>query len=600
MIEYSIAEIKKMNVDELSEVAKAIREQIIKTVSINGGHLASNLGIVELTIALHYVFNSPRDLFFFDVSHQVYTHKLLTGRSSDFYTLRKYRGITGFSNKEESVHDIYEAGHSSTSISAALGYLEAKETNPDLFDDAIAVIGDAAIVNGLSLEALNYLGSKPNQKMIVILNDNEMGISKNVGGLAKTFTNIRAKGRFKILRKIMPKFLKRMMKSYAYSYTLFNSMGLKYLGVIDGHDFKALIKALNYAKNSPTSVIIHVKTIKGKGYNFSEEDKTGYWHHTNAFDIESGVQKVNPQDTYNFGSCLSDYLLSLYQNNHHELRVITPGMAYGSGLESFQVNAPKAFIDVGIAEENAIVMATAMAQAGLKPFVFVYSTFLQRAYDEIIHDMARNNQGVVIALDRSGIVDGDGGTHQGIYDVAYLSSIPGVIITAPRNLQEAKLLVDYGMAINKPLVIRYPKNAISNIKNEIKDVTKYDIIKDGSSYVVAYGPVLDELEAAINDNNLKVGLINARFIRPFDQDLIKRLLMDCHKLYFYEEVVANNCLASQIISYANQLKNEKVIDSFEIVSFSLPDTYLETGNRDELKEQYGLSIQAFVEYLKGE
>lgn len=600
MIEYSIDKLKKMNLDELLALAKNIREQIIKTVSINGGHLASNLGMVELTIALHYVFNSPHDLFFFDVSHQVYTHKLLTGRATNFDSLRKYQGITGFTNKQESIHDIYEAGHSSTSISAALGYLEAKETIPDLFDNAIAIIGDAAIVNGLSLEALNYLGSKPSQKMIVILNDNEMGISKNVGALAKTFTNIRAKGRFKILRKIMPKFLKRMMKSYAYSYTLFSSMGLKYLGVIDGHDFKALIKALNYAKSSTTSVIIHVKTIKGKGYKFSEEDKTGYWHHTNAFDIESGVQKSNAQDIYNFGKSISDYLLSIYQNNHPELRVITPGMAYGSGLESFQVNAPKAFIDVGIAEENAIVMATAMAQAGLKPFVFVYSTFLQRAYDEIIHDMARNNQGVVIALDRSGIVEGDGSTHQGIYDVAYLSSIPGVIITAPRNLHEATLLVDYALNINKPLVIRYPKNAQSNEITEISDISKYDIMIEGSTYVISYGPVLDELATAFRNNNLTIGLINARFIRPFDQSLIKELLIKQCKLYFYEEVVANNNLASQIINYANELKNQKLIDTYNIVSFSLPDTYLETGNREELKKQYGLSVQEFIEYLKGE
>lgn len=598
-MKYSIEKLKAMNIDELYQLAANLRNEILHTVKDTGGHLASNLGVVELTIALHFVFESPKDLFFFDVSHQSYVHKLLTGRDDVFPKLRKYNGLSGFSSKLESQHDIYEAGHSSTSISAALGYLEAKTENPELFDNAIAVIGDASIVNGLSLEAINYLGSKPNQKLIIILNDNEMGISKNVGGLAKTLNRIRVKGQLKLLRRMIPNNFKRMMKSIAYKNTLFNSMGIKYLGVIDGHNLKELIQYLEYAKKSPNSVILHIKTIKGKGYKFAEEDKTGVWHSTPPFDLESGVQKANELEPYLFGSHIANYLLEKVKMGVSNLRVITPGMSYGSGLDDFASFAPRQFIDVGIAEENAVLMASSMAQAGLKPYVFVYSTFLQRAYDEIIHDMARLNQPVVICLDRSGIVDGDGPTHQGIYDIAYMSSIPNLHILAPRDIGEVKRMLDYTEKHPNSYVIRYPKYAycLQNISIE-PDIVRWEIVKESKNqkYLITYGPNIDVFEKL--SKNSSIGIINARAIRPFDQELVHTLLLKKNKLYFYEEVIQNNCLASQVLVYANELIQKKEIQNFYIQSKTLPDTYLPVGNKEELLHHYQMTIKEYIKQIE--
>lgn len=595
---YSISEIKKMNIEQLKEVASSLRSDIINTVKNNGGHLASNLGVVELTIALHYVFNSPKDVMLFDVSHQTYVHKLLTGRQDRFHTLRMYNGISGFSSSDESEHDVFEAGHSSTSISLGLGYLEAKTNNPQLFDNIISIIGDASIVNGLSMEALNYLGSKPDQKMIIILNDNEMGISKSTGGLAKTFNKIRVKGRFKFLRKITPTKLKKMMKMMAYKNTPFSGFGLKYLGVIDGHDIKQLIEYLEYAKKSPNSVVLHIKTKKGKGYSFAEEDKTGIWHSTNSFNVETGIQVNTKSDNLNFGLRLAKILSEKVSCGYENIRVITPGMTYGSGLLDFSVNHPSKFIDVGIAEENATVMASAMAKGGLIPFVFMYSTFLQRSYDQIIHDAARKNEHVVFCVDRAGIVDGDGATHQGIYDVAYLSTIPNVKIIAPSSVSELELIISY--VINNPgtYVIRYPKFSINEEKYINWDINRWNIVKESSNkkYIITYGPSVGLFNEKINDKS--IGLINASFIKPFDSLLINKLLQENNKLYFYEEVIKNNSLSSQVIEYANELLVNKKIDKFYIHSKSLPNTYLEVGSKEELLNKYDMNIDDFIKKVE--
>lgn len=596
---YSIEALKKMNIKELESLSKDIRQTLINTVSHTGGHLASNLGIVELTIAMHYVFDSPHDLFFFDVSHQTYVHKLLTGRSDKFETLRKYGGLSGFASRKESIHDHFEAGHSSTCLSAALGYLNVKETNPSLFGDAIVVIGDASIVNGVSMEALNYLGSKPNQKLIIILNDNEMGVSKSVGGLARTFNKIRVKGHFKVLRKIAPRSLKIMMKSIAYKNNFLSGFGIKYLGVIDGHNIKELIDYLEYAKKSSSSVILHVKTQKGKGYKFAEEDKTGLWHSTPPFDVESGLPIIKKDERLVFGQMLGEKLNEFVDTNPHKIKVITPGMAYGSGLEMFQTSHPSDFIDVGIAEENAILMATSIAQNGIIPIVFMYSTFLQRAYDELIHDLARNNSHAIICVDRAGIVDGDGPTHQGIYDIAYLSTIPKLNILMPRNIQEANEMLKYSLENAGLFVIRYPKEALNYGNDDVFSFNKWKVLKPSSTkYIISYGPSLDTIYE--NLKNTDIGLINASTIKPFDQDLIKNLLQNKAKLYFYEEVVANNSLASQVINYANQLYLDKVIPMFYIKSKSLPDDYLVQGNKEELMNLYNLNIKKFIEEIGGE
>lgn len=595
----SITELKKMNIKELNQLASDLRNKIINTLSKTGGHLSSNLGVVELTIALHYVFNSPKDLFFYDVSHQTYVHKLLTGRYDEFDNLRKLNGISGFLSKKESEHDIFEAGHSSTSISAALGYLEAKKDNPELFDNAISVIGDASIVNGLSMEALNYLGSKQDQKLIIILNDNEMGISKNVGGLARTFNRIRVKNRFKLLRKITPKFIKNLMKSMAYKKTPFSGFGLKYLGVIDGHNIKELIEYFEYAKKSPTSVILHVKTQKGKGYSFAEEDKTGLWHSTYPFDIVTGIQYDKNNDKYLFGEKFGEILSDKINNGISNIRVMSAGMIYGTGLTTFASLHPDKMIDVGIAEENAVVMASTMSSGGLIPFVFIYSTFLQRAYDELIHDFARNNSHGCICIDRAGIVSGDGPTHQGIYDVAYLSSIPGLRILSPKDVSELNGMIDYVINNPAPYAIRYPKYSNKLIEKSSFNM-KWNILKESTNnkYIISYGPVLDDLKEALNDT--EIGLINASTIKPLDFDLIKDLLGKRYRLYIYEEVINTGSMKMQMVDYANDLYQSGIIDSFKIKSKTLPDTYLEVGEKSELLDLYNMYIKDFVNFVKND
>lgn len=593
---YSIDKLKSMSIEEMYQLAQNLRTDIINTVKTNGGHLASNLGVVELTIALHYVFNSPKDVMIYDVSHQTYVHKLLTGRENEFHTLRKYQGLSGFSNSDESEHDVFEAGHSSTSISLGLGYLEAKTENSDLFDNIISIIGDASIVNGLSMEALNYLGSKPDQKMIIILNDNEMGISKSTGALAKTFNKIRVKGRFKFIRKITPKSIKRLMKSMAYKNTPFSGFGLKYLGVIDGHDIKQLIEHLEYAKKCSTSVVLHIKTKKGKGYSFAEEDKTGLWHSTGIFDEESGIQNKGNDDNLNFGYNISKKLDQIIDDGNKLIRVISPGMTYGSGLLDFSVKHPRNFIDVGIAEENACVMAGAMAQGGLIPFVFIYSTFLQRSYDQIIHDVARKNQHVVFCIDRAGIVDGDGPTHQGIFDVAYLSTIPNIKILNPSSIYELNSMIEYVIKNPGTYAIRYPKCAIDSI-SKYDFQGKWQVIKESENhkYIISYGPNLNIIENEIGES--KTGLINANIIKPFDENLITKLLKENYTLYFYEEVVKNNSLASQVIEFANELKQRNIINTFNIYKTSLPNDYLEVGSKNELLDKYDLNIAKFVQRI---
>ena len=597
---YSINEIKKMNISELNKLAENLRKDIINVVKTNGGHLASNLGVVELTIALHYVFNSPKDVILYDVSHQTYVHKLLTGRENLFPKLRMYKGLSGFSSSDESEHDIFDAGHSSTSLSLGIGYLEAKTEYPDIFDNIISVIGDASIVNGLSMEALNYLGSKPEHKMIIILNDNDMGISKSTGGLAKTFNKIRAKGRFKILRRITPKSLKKMMKLIAYKNTPFSGFGLKYLGVIDGHDIKQLIEYLEYAKKSPTSVVLHIKTKKGKGFSFAEEDKTGIWHSTNSFDEISGIQTKNKFDNCNFGINLAKKLSDEIDNGLTKIRVITAGMTYGCGLLDFSVRHPKNFIDVGIAEESATVMAASMAKGGLIPFVFIYSTFLQRSYDQIIHDVARKNEHVVFCIDRAGIVDSDGPTHQGIYDVAFLSTIPNIKIFSPSSIEELNIIIDY--VINNPgtYAIRYPKYDSSNEMIISDIVDKWKILKESTNnkYIISYGPNLSTINEFLLNKN--TGLINACLIKPYDEELIYNLLKNNYKLYFYEEVVRNNSLSNQVLDFANQLFLNNKIEKYFIKSKTLPNTYLEVGKKEELLNQYQMNIFDFVKSVEEE
>lgn len=592
----TIQQIKQMNDKELQTLARQIRTTIIETVSQNGGHLASNLGVVELTIALHKVFDSPKDKLIFDVSHQTYAHKIITGRLNQFTTLRKYKGLSGFSKYAESIHDAFEAGHSSTAISAGLGYLEAKKSYPEQIGEVIAIVGDASIANGLSFEALNYLGDHKEQKMIIIINDNAMGISKNVGSLARSYHRVRTRGKFTILHHHLSAQTRSLLKSTIYDIGLFASLGFEYFEKIDGHSISELVQYLEYAKSTPNSIVLHVITQKGKGYELAEEDQLGSWHGVEPFDIATGKPKKRESGT-SYGKLLSNQLITYVANKSYGslIRVITPAMSLGSGLESFSQAYPNQFIDVGIAEENAALIAGAMAHAGLVPVLFIYATFLQRAYDELMHDIARTNEHVVICIDHAGIVSADGDTHQGIFDLAYLDSIPNLQILAPRDAQQALSMLEYAIEeASGPVVIRYPKQIICPKYALQKYQLEWEKIIDGSTLIVTYGRLVDEVMVWIDEKQLSVGLVNAHSIAPLDEKCIDKLVKQQKKIIIYEEVIPSGSLGSRILRYLNQTHQQ-----LDVQMVCLPFAYLEVGTREELMKKYHITLED-VEKAMGE
>ncbi len=589
--EINIDLLKKMNINELNNLAKEIREKILTTVSNNGGHLASNLGIVELTIALHYVFSSPFDKIIFDVSHQTYAHKIITNRLDQFDTIRLENGISGFAKMNESEHDVFEAGHSSTSISAGLGFLEAKKDHPNEIGEVIAVVGDASIVNGLCFEALNYLGDHQNQKMIIIVNDNNMSVSKNVGALAKRYNKLRTSRSLNWLKKLVPIRIKHAMQYYAYKVDTFTSFGFKYFENIDGHDISQLIKYLSYAKNYSKSIVLHVKTSKGKGYSFAENDKIGFYHGLGPFNLETGKLKKEPTNI-TYGEAIANRLIALTKEDD-SIKVICPAMILGCGLLEYQKQYPNHTIDVGIAEENAVVMAASMAVNKLKPIVFMYSTFIQRSFDEIMHDIARTNQHVVFCIDHAGIVPGDGNTHQGIYDLSMFNIIPGITILEPSSQLDAEEMIEF--ALNKmttPVVIRYPKGSSLIGESNFSPDLKWKVLKESeiNKYIITYGPDLIKINNRIDEID-NIGLVDAYSINPIDE-----LFLTSHNhstLYVYEEVIRNGSLASIMNDFIQNLKL-----NINIISITLPNCYVDEGTVDEIKKRYSITIDDLFKTIK--
>lgn len=575
-------DIKNKNLKELEEIAKEIRLFLIESLSKTGGHLASNLGVVEATIAMHYVFESPHDKIIFDVGHQGYVHKILTGRINEFPTLRKYKGLSGFLKYSESEHDVFEAGHSSTSIPAMCGFLKAKELGEDI-GEVIAFIGDASFQNGLSFSGLNFLSSQPLEKGIIILNDNEMSISKNTGGLANIFNKIRIRKSYKVLRKITPKAIRNAIKGFVYgNVSLFNQLGYRYIGPIDGHNIKELIKYMKFAKDSKESVILHIKTIKGKGYEYSEKDKVGKFHGLGPFDITTG-EEINKDTNYeSFGEGVCQVLIDLFKENK-TLFGISPAMTYGAGLFKLQEKFPQRFIDTGISEEGSCVMASSLSRSGYIPILVSYATFFQRMYDEINHDITRTNSHVIMLSDRAGIVPGDGDTHQGIFDVSMLMPLPNIVICEGRNIDEIAFLLRLAISENKPFYIRYPKTKI--LKNEVKSFVyepyKWLFIKPMKKVnVLSYGPVLEEINEITE--GLDVGIINALFIKPFDKELIRKL--DNTTLIIYEDIIETSSLGEIIKKYAFE---EKL--NINIITFSLAN-YVGTGSIIDLRAENRLDM----------
>lgn len=588
----SLDDIKNKNLDELNEIANEIRLFLIDSLSKTGGHLSSNLGVVEATIAMHYVFDSPHDKLIFDVGHQGYVHKILTGRINQFSTLRKHNGLSGFLKYSESCHDVFEAGHSSTSIPAMCGFLKAKELGDDI-GEVVAFIGDASFENGLSFSGLNLLSSQPHQKGIIILNDNEMSISKNTGGLANVFNKIRIRKSYKFFRKITPKPIRNALKGLVYgNTTLFNQLGYRYIGPIDGHNIKELIKFMKFAKESKESVILHIKTIKGKGYVFSEKDSIGLYHGIGPFNIETGNPlDFNPNyETYGEGVC--EVLINKFKEND-KLFCISPAMTYGMGLNKLEHTFPNRFIDTGISEEASVIMASSMSLRGFIPVIATYSTFYQRCYDQINHDITRTNQHVIMISDRAGLVGGDGSTHQGIFDISMLMSLPNIVICEGSNISEFNYLFDIAMNTNCPFFIRYPKCKL--LKEEIKPLElkpfTWKIEQEISKVnIIAYGPVIEILKETFKNKN--VGIINALFIKPIDKKTIDKL--NKTKVIVYEDVIENNSLGSIIKNYIYDSKLK-----IDLITLNLKN-YVDCGSVKELQEDNKLDMETLKDIVNKE
>lgn len=595
--------LKQLNIDELNQLSQDIRDFLIENISKTGGHFSSNLGIVELTVALHYVFDSPKDKFLFDVGHQAYVHKILTGRAPMFNKLKKYGGMCGFQNRHESIHDPWEAGHSSTTISGATGLAIARDLKKENFE-VISIIGDAALMSGESLEALNFLGGI-DTKVIVILNDNNMSISRNVGGLSNFLSDVRmsykynqAKSNYtEILsqsafgQKIfdVTKRVKDKVKRKILLDTPFSQFDLDYIGPVDGHNIEELIRALETVKNLDHSVVLHVLTKKGKGYEPAEKDCSGVYHSVGAFDIVKGIQPVLDKEKHSWSQSVSDHVEYL-MNKHDDICVITPAMITGSCLQKIFKNYPDRSFDVGIAEEHAMTLAAGLSQGKEFPFLSVYSSFFQRAYDQLNHDIARMNLPCLIGIDRAGLVGGDGATHHGVFDIGLIAPIPGVIIMAPKDEEEAQKMINTAYQ-NKdhPYVMRYSKNKVIDTHQHTDETIKvgqWELIKemeDATINVVTYGDnVLAVLKMAETDH-LPINIINARFIKPIDKDMLER--MSDKPIIVYETDLMNGSLGSIMSLYYE--KNHINVDMSFI---GIDDHYVTFGDNESLYKQEHISL----------
>ena len=595
--------LKQLNIDELNQLSQDIRDFLIENISKTGGHFSSNLGIVELTVALHYVFDSPEDKFLFDVGHQAYVHKILTGRAPMFTKLKKYGGMCGFQNRHESIYDPWEAGHSSTTISGATGLAIARDLKKEQFE-VISIIGDAALMSGESLEALNFLGGI-DTKVIIILNDNNMSISRNVGGLSNFLSDVRMSYKYNqaksnyteilsqsaVGQKIfdMTKRVKDKVKRKILLDTPFSQFDLDYIGPVDGHNMEELIRALETVKNLDHSVVLHVLTKKGKGYEPAEKDCSGVYHSVGPFDISKGIQPVLDQERHSWSQSVSDHVEYL-MNKHDDICVITPAMITGSCLQSIFKNHPDRSFDVGIAEEHAMTLAAGLSQGGEFPFLSVYSSFFQRAYDQLNHDIARMNLPCLIGIDRAGLVGGDGATHHGVFDIGIIAPIPGVVIMAPKDEEEAQKMINTAYQ-NKdhPYVMRYSKNKVIDTHQHTDETIKlgeWELIKeteDAAVNVVTYGDnVLAVLEMAETDH-LPINIINARFIKPIDEGMLNKI--SDKPIIVYETDLMKGSLGSIMSLYYE--KNHINVDMSFI---GIDDHYVTFGDNESLYKQEHISL----------
>jgi len=601
-------DVKALPAERLDELAEEIRRFLIEKLSVTGGHLAPNLGVVELTLVLHYLFDSPKDKFLFDVGHQAYVHKILTGRMDRFDSLRQYKGLCGFVKRSESEHDVWEAGHSSTSLSAAMGMALARDLKGE-DNKVVAVIGDGALTGGMALEALNHIGHE-RKKLIVVLNDNEMSIAPNVGALHNYLGKIRSDKHYIKAKDELQHFLNRIpaiggrlaktaervkdsLKYMVVPGMWFEDLGYTYFGPVDGHDIPKLLDTFQQAANVDGPVLIHALTVKGKGYSPAEAD-SHKWHGATPYKIESGqmLKAVGPpMYTEVFGGAL----IELAEQDPRVIAV-TPAMPGGSGLIKFAERFPDRMIDVGIAEQHAATMCASLAMEGLKPVYAVYSTFLQRAYDQVVHDICRQNANVVFAIDRAGFVGPDGETHHGVYDIAYMRHIPNMVMMMPKDENELrrmlKTAVDYD---DGPIAVRYPRVAGRGVAMDASPepiaIGSWETVRDGdSAAVLAIGPMLPIAEEAaeqLKREGISLRIVNARFIKPLDEAMLLRLAEERIPLVVMEEGSIMGGLGSAVLEFYAL----RGIDHMQVRLLGVPDAFIEHGSIKEQRAEVGLTSE---------
>ena len=608
-------DLKTLTLQEMNQLAEEIRQLIIEVVSRNGGHLAPNLGVVELTIALHRVFDSPKDKLIFDVGHQAYIHKILTGRKDTFPTLRQYKGLSGFPKRQESEHDAFGVGHSSTSLSAADGIAAARDLKGGDFN-VVAVIGDGAMTGGMSFEALNHIGDTK-RRLIIILNDNEMSISKNVGAMSRYLYQLRTGETYNKLKRNMENWLSGLshgddvlevidrvkggVKYLVAPESMFEHLGIKYFGPVDGHDIEALLPMLVAAKKEEGPVLIHVITKKGKGYAPAEE-RANEFHGTGPFDIATGKKITKPGAPPSYTEIFGRTLVELAEKDDR-IVTITAAMPDGTGTNKFAKAFPERFFDVGIAEQHAVTFAAGLAAEGIKPVVAIYSTFVQRAYDQVLHDICMQNLSVKLCMDRGGLVGDDGYTHHGVFDYAYLIPMPNMTVMAPKDENELRHMLLTAMEYNDgPVSLRYPRG--SGVGADISEplhtlpIGKAERVRDGDDLVIwAIGSMVAEAEktaAILKDKGISAGVVNMRFAKPLDEEMLARDAAETHRIVTMEEGVVLGGVGEAVMQALNR---HNLLQATAIRTFGIPDKFVSQGDKKLLMHDIGLAPEQMAEQI---
>lgn len=609
--------LKELNPEQLELLSEDIRRFLIENLSKTGGHIGPNLGVVELTIALHRVFDSPDDKLIWDVGHQSYVHKILTGRADQFDTLRKFKGLCGFPKRNESDHDVWETGHSSTSLSAAMGMAAARDIKKDT-NYVIPIIGDGALTGGMAFEALNHIGHAQTD-MTVILNDNEMSIAPNVGALHSVLGRMRTAGKYNKVKDDLEYLLKKVpavggklastaervkdsLKYLVVSGMFFEELGFTYLGPIDGHDLEELEDNLEYAKKTKGPVLLHVITKKGKGYLPAEQDKIGTWHGIGPYKMETGDLVKSSSTAPSWSGLIAETARKLARTDER-IVAITPAMPVGSKLEGFASEFPERMFDVGIAEQHATTMAAGLATQGMKPFLAIYSTFLQRAYDQVVHDICRQNLNVFIGIDRAGLVGADGETHQGVFDIAFLRHLPNMVLMMPKDENEGQHMVKTAIDYNGgPIALRYPRgNGLGvPMDDELKAIPigSWEVLEQGKDAVIlAFGTTIPmALHAAeqLREEGIHVEVVNSRFIKPMDEEMLASIFGRNVPVLTIEEAVLQGGFGSAVLEYAHDNGHEGAV----IDRMGIPDLFVEHGDVAELMDEIHLNSDEVVKKVK--